>query len=241
MRWLSHSQVSSYEQCPWKWYAGKVIKLPQPPVEVFAFGRSVHAAMASYWLGNKKWPEVLRSNIEWEYKDLDVSRPSFSKEVSKAKILDDHFGSGLLLIKKLITRIRKDFPNVKCIGTEQKYKKVGFVGYVDWRGTLNGIEHILDWKTSNKPYDPAKVHEDDQLTCYAALSGVRNVGYGVMCRTDGSTQFLLSARTKDEIAKYWNKVDKIRSEMVSGVYKPCEGWYCKWCGYTNACPAKGDF
>ncbi len=82
MRWLSHSQVSSYEYCPWGWYASKILRFDQPPNEPFAFGRSVHAAMASYWLGNKKWPEVLTSNIEWEYKDLDLSELGFGRKLS---------------------------------------------------------------------------------------------------------------------------------------------------------------
>lgn len=241
MRWLSHSQVNRYETCPWQWYGDKILRFDQPPNEPFAFGRSVHAAMASYWLGNKEWPEVLKSNIEWEYENIDVLEPAFGKEVTKANILSHRENEGINLIRKLTTKIRKEFPNVKCITTEQKYKKVGFVGYVDWRGTLSGVEHILDWKTSNKPYKPERVHEDDQLTCYAALTGVRNVGYGTMCRSDGSTQLLLSSRTKDEISAYWDKVDKIQTEMDSGVYKPCEGWYCNWCSYQEQCPAKGDF
>ena len=143
MRWLSHSQVNRYETCPWQWYGDKILRFDQPPNELFAFGRSVHAAMASYWLGNDEWPEVLKSNIDWEYKDLDLSEPGFGKGVEKVDLLKRYEQSGLGLIQSLIDKIRKEFPNVKCIGTEQKFKKVGFVGYVDWQGTLNGIEHIF--------------------------------------------------------------------------------------------------
>lgn len=243
MRWLSHSQVSTFETCPWKWWAGKVLKLSQPTNEAFAFGRAVHAAMASYWLGSEKWTETLKANIDWEYENVDLSEPGFGKEIDKAEILSRYEDSGLALIQTLTDQIYETFSKVKCLQVERKVKKVGFVGYIDWQGTFNGVEHILDWKTSNKPWRDSekKAHEDDQLTCYAALSGVKHVGYGVMCRSDGSTQLLLSARTNDQISRYWDKVDKIRTEMNSGVYKPCEGWHCNWCAYQNQCPAKGDF
>lgn len=240
MKWLSHSQVSQFERCPWSWYANKKLRLPQPPVEAFAFGRAVHAAMAAYWLTGD-WPEVLKANLEQEYKDLDISEPGFGKEVGKADILSHHEHAGAALIQKLTDQMQETFAQITCLQVEKKAEKVGFVGYIDWQGTLDGVEYILDWKTSNKSYKPDRVHKDDQLTCYAALSGVRHVGYGVMCRSDGSTQLLLSARTKDQISTYWDKVDKIRTEMISGVYKPSEGRWCGWCGYANFCPAKGDF
>ena len=241
MRWLSHSQVSSYEQCAWKWWASKVLRLSQPPVEPFAFGRSVHAAKAAYWLGNENWPDVLRSTMEQEYKDIDISESGFGKEVSKAEILSRYEQSGIALIQMLTDQIHGTFVQIETIAVERKVKKVGFVGYVDWDGNLDGIRHILDWKTANKSYNPERVHKDDQLTCYAALTGIRRVGYGIMCRSDGSTQLLLSARTKDQINVYWNKVDRIRQEMNSGVYKPSEGWWCGWCAYRDQCPAKGDY
>lgn len=243
MRWLSHSQVSQYERCPWSWYASKILKLSRPPVEPFAFGRAVHAAMAAYWIDNENWPKVLKSTMDQEYKDLDLSEPGFGKEIDKAEILSRYEHSGLALIQMMTDQIRGTFAQIETIAVERKAKKVGFVGYIDWRGTLDEIEYILDWKTSNKPWkNPEKsAHEDDQLTCYAALSGVRNVGYGVMVRSDGSTRFSLSARTNDQISRYWDKVDKIRTEMNSGVCKPCEDWYCNWCAYQNQCPAKGDF
>ena len=240
MRWLSHSQVSSYEQCPWKWWASKTLRLPQPPVEAFAFGRSVHAALAAYWmLGN--WTDVLKSTINQEYKDLDISEPGFGEEVSKAEILTRYEQSGLALIRMLTDQMLGTFAEIQTIAVESKVKKVGFVGYVDWEGTLDGVKYILDWKTANKSYNPKRAHEDDQLTCYAALTGIKHVGYGVMTRSDGSTQLLLSARTNDQISKYWDKVDGIRRQMDQMICKPQEGWWCNWCGYTNVCPAKGDF
>lgn len=242
MRWLSHSQVSQYERCAWSWYASKILKLSRPPVEPFAFGRAVHAATAAYWLGKEDWPKVLKSTMDQEYKDLDLSEPGFGDKVDKADILSRYEQSGLTLIQTLTDQIHETFSQIKTIAVEKKQTKVGFVGYIDWRGMLDGVEYILDWKTANKPWrEPEKVHTDDQLTCYAALSGVKHVGYGVMARSDGSTQLLLSARTNDQIHAYWDKVDKIRTEMNSGVVKPCEGWYCNWCAYQNQCPAKGDF
>lgn len=243
LRILSHSQISTYETCPWQWYASKVLRLPAPSSNPeFAEGRAVHAALASYWLGNANWQEVLKANLDWEFEKVEPQPiPSFSLQ-TKANILDHIQERDEHLINSLCEAIKKQYKGaVKTIETERKWEIPGFVGVVDWRGMLNGVEHILDWKTSNRPYSEEKVHTDTQLTCYAALTGIRHVGYGVMIKSEGSVQFLTSARTKDECDAYWTKVEQIRKEMDSGVAKPCEGYHCNWCAFANRCPAKGDF
>lgn len=247
MRILSYSQVSQFERCPWSWYASKVLRYPQEPNATFAEGRAVHATLASYWLGNKDWREVLKSNIEWEFEGLNppdefIGFGCEDKAIEKFDWLVSIHNRDKYLIEALIKQLRVEFGCLlETIEVERKWKREGFVGVVDWRGKVNGIEYILDWKTSNKPYDEDRVHEDEQLTCYAALTGIRHVGFGIMPKEYGEVQVLLSARTQDECDAYWRKVDRVREEMDSGIYKPCEGWWCNWCSHQNKCPAKGDF
>lgn len=245
MRYLSHSQISMYERCPWSWYASYVLKYSRESNPNFAEGGAVHAALASHWLGNKDWREVLKSNLEWKFKDIELQNiPSFgSIQKSRSAALDSIRGRDEHLIVGMTECLKEKFGSIETIEVERRWRKKGFIAVVDWRGKLNEVEYILDWKTSNKPYDEKRVHKDQQLTAYAAVTGVRHVGFGVMVKSDGSVQFLASARTKDECEEYWKKVEYTRDLMdAEGPYAPCtEGWYCKWCSFQNGCPAKGDF
>ena len=245
MRILSYSQVSQYERCPWSWYASKVLRYPQEPNATFAEGRAVHAALASHWLENRKWKEVLKTNLEREFKDIDppaLILGFVERKITKAHHIEDIYNRDEYLIDALIKQLRREFRcPLETIEVERKWEREGFVGRIDWRGKVNGIEYILDWKTSNKPYNTDRVNSDEQLTCYAALTGIRHVGFGVMPKEYGEVQVLLSARTQDECDAYWEKIDRIREEMDSRVYKPCEGWWCGWCSFQDKCPAKGDF
>lgn len=245
MRILSHSQANMFSQCPWKWFASYRLKMPRPSSLPFAEGLAVHTALASYWNGNKNWKEVLQSNLDWRIGQLDIDTPTFGKEngVIKANLIEDVFERDTALIKNLLDEMY--YYSLKVIQVEKKWRKPAFVGYVDWRGTLNGVEYIFDWKTSDKPYDVSKVNDDEQLTCYAALTGIKHVGFGVMCKSDLSVQILTSARTNDQISEYWKKVARIRKQMKGAIYPPKEGWYCggRWgqCNHFGICPAKGDF
>lgn len=244
MRYLSHSQISSYERCPYQWYAAYVLKYQRESNADFAEGRAVHAALASHWQGNQYWEKTLRTNLNNELAGIELEPPLGFGQVEKAELINPIFIRDSILIRKMLELLEKKFGNgIETIEVERRQKKNNFVGVVDWRGKLNSVEYIIDWKTSNKPYDESKVHEDQQLTAYAALTGVRHVGFGVMVKSDQTVQFLTSARTKDECDAYWEKVEYTRSLMdAEGPYAPCnQGWWCNWCSFRRMCPSLGDF
>jgi len=244
MRYLSHSQISSYERCPFQWYASYVLRYRRESNADFAEGRAVHAAIASHWQGNKYWEKTLRANLDKELEGIELEPPPGFGQVEKAELVNSIFTRDSVLIRNMLDLLETKFGDgVETIEVERKQKKNGFVGVIDWRGRLNSVEYIIDWKTSGKAYKEERVHEDEQLTAYAALTGVRHVAFGVMNKSDLTVQFLTSARTKDECTAYWEKVEYIRSLMdAEGPYAPCnEGWWCNWCSFQRMCPLFGDF
>lgn len=179
---VSFSQVSTYRQCPHKWYLNYLLKYPGDVSEELIFGSSVHAVIEEL-LTNKLMQRLYEANPEGTIKDIFKS--ALKDELIKITDLNflqkfkaNNLGSifmfqAMNLVKEL------DFPrrfkeweiadveyklDGLTIGENEKCKIVfkGFIDLVLKHKTEEETFMILDWKTSGKKWDIVKKMKDNK-------------------------------------------------------------------------------
>jgi len=233
-RFLSYTQVNTYNTCPLKYKYSYILNIPQPPAHALSFGSTIHdtlkdfhSALMSKTVSKEQLMEMYEDN--WQpagYLNAEHRETRFKEG---KKLLQRYYKDNKELKNKPI-EIEKGF-NVWIGGTK-------FFGRIDRIDELEGggVE-IVDYKTG-QPKDQKYVDKDDQITFYA-IGAQEALGYKpkqMSLYFVETGEKVTTTRTDAQLKKAKTEVEKIVKQMKSGDFKASPGRHCSWCSFREICP-----
>lgn len=250
----SHSQLSTYEECPLKYkvcYRDR-IKRDTEGIEAFV-GGMVHEAL-------KKC-----------YDDIKLTRLDMPDELLACydNLWQQHWHDGIVVIKKDVTADNYHALGRKMIETYyQRYApfdadttiqtemrlnfaldeaaRYKLTGYIDRLScTSEGMYQIHDYKTSAYLPGQEDVDNDRQLGLYhigvqRRWPDIRDIK--LIWHYLAFDRELVSSRSDEAVARLikdtTSLIDEIESEQE---FRPKESGYCEWCEYPDLCPNRKHF
>lgn len=240
----SHSKLSMFEQCPYK-YKLKYIENITPEIEKSIeahLGTSVHNTLE--WI----YTQVLNENIptlddsilkyseEWSEKDADQFLIVKKEFTSK-----DYFEKG---VKFIIDYYSKYHPfNDGTLALEKKIEMpLGdhvIVGYIDRLSLKENEIKIHDYKTANSLPPKEKVESDRQLALYSIAIQEK---YGkdkkikLVWHYLAHNMEITSTRTDEQLEMLKKEILELIKKIEEATEFPkCESILCNWCEYKNIC------
>lgn len=249
----SHSRLSTFEQCKYKYKLKYLDKIPSPlekSIEAH-LGNCVHHTMEWLYLLvlNKKIPsldEVLEEYLKkWEKEWLDeinIVRNEFDKEYYKnkgIKFLIDYyikhcpFEDGTISIEEQVwINLGSDFP----------HKIIGYIDRLVYNKNNEEFE-IHDYKTANNLPTQDKFDKDRQLALYSLAIKEK---YGkdksilLVWHYLNYNKQIFSKRTDEELEQLKKEIKKLIEEIESTTnYPTTPSSLCDWCEYKPYCKEFG--
>lgn len=247
----SHSRLSTFEKCPFKFklrYLDKIIPDIEPSIESH-LGKSVHNTLEWLYLEVKKGrvPSI-DDLISYYAKDWEKNYRQGMVIVRKELTVKDYFNKG---VEFLINYYQKHKPfddntlevekkiSIDLNG-ERKYLIRGFIDRLV-HNLKTGEYEVHDYKTGNSIPPKAKIDNDRQLALYAiAIKDIYGQDKKVclvwhylahdikICSRRTTEQ--LNQLKKDTIAL----IQRIESTTKFPTYV---SRLCDWCEYKNLCPS----
>jgi len=237
-RTLSHSSISTYQQCPQKWKFRYIDKVPERPRSFFSFGKSVHSGM-EYLFAQMKESFPALEKVLTHYREGWLSEGYETPAQEKW-----FFKEGERILKGFYAKHKDD--RKKVVDVELKFtidiEGVPVTGYIDRIDeTASGGLGIVDYKTG-KAFDKSRVRRDPQLTMYQLAC--RDV-FGKEVET--VTLYHLNSLTPLTVPAHTAHQEKELKALVvtaaQGINEkkfepqPEPTGYCRWCDYMQICPA----
>lgn len=254
MTMYSHSRLSSFEQCKYRYKLRYLDKVPSPVEKSIEAHLGTCAHDALEWLYTEvlegKLPtldEVLEKYTQrWQedFKDdFIIVKTEFTANDYYNKgvkfILDYYlkhtpFKDGTLELEKRIwVELKKDYP----------HKFMGYIDRLVYNKETNMYE-IHDYKTAKNIPPQYKIDSDRQLAIYSL--GVKQL-YG-MDKEMILTWHYLSHNEQIYSKRTDEQLEKLRLEIIELIEKienntewePSKGILCNWCEYKTVCKAFGN-
>lgn len=250
----SHSQLSTYEECPLKYRLcyRDGIKRDTEGVEAF-LGQMVHETL------KKCYDDVRLTKVD-SLPDLlayyeNIWRRNWHDGIviSKKDLISEHYYAlGGKMIETYYQRYAP-FDKDITIGTEMRIRfslddggKYQLQGLIDRLSrTPDGIHHINDYKTSAYLPGQEDVDNDRQLALYQI--GVQKKWPDIkevklLWHYLAFDRELVSARSEERLAELVGETIKLIDEMESSEeFLPKESILCEWCEYPDLCPMRKHF
>ena len=233
---LSHSSMSTYDQCPFKWKLKYIDRLPERPKHYFSFGQAVHSALEHMYSGDScpAADQVVQAFLSaWSdagFKDDAAIRKG--KREGEAMLRAYHAAHAAEWRKPLGVELRFSF----------MVHHVPVGGVIDRLDILpDGTLHVIDYKTGRE-LEPGRAESDQQLTMYQAAaarmfpeSEVSEVSF--LHVPTGAT-LTAPARGPDRLCVLESTILRTHAAMSTGEFpcKPSEA-ACQWCDFKALCPA----
>lgn len=249
----SHSRLSTFEQCPFKFklrYIDQIVPEVETSIEAH-LGSAVHSTLE--WIYTEKMQGKIHSIEEMIRYYSDVWEKTYADGtliVKKQFSTKDYFNKG---VKFLIDYYMKHHPFddgtieiekriVVDLNGDGKYKIQGYIDRLVYNKETGEYE-IHDYKTANSLPTEDKIKTDRQLALYSI--GVKeyfNHDKGVLLTWHylAHNTKICSRRTEQEIQQLkkdiMNLIDKIES---TNEFPPRKSVLCGWCEFKSMCPRFG--
>lgn len=250
-KFYSHSKLSTFEQCPFKYKLRYIDKI-RPEIE-----KSIEAHLGT----------AVHNTLEWVYNTIKENR---EKNFSMDELIQYYitewqkdFSDKILIVKKHLTH--KDYFNkgveflinyynehypfrdgtIECekkiiIELDENTKVQGFIDRLVHNIEKNRFE-IHDYKTANTLPTQEKMDNDRQLALYSIA--IKEI-YGedkeivLIWHYLAHQQKIISKRTNEQLKKLKSDTVALIKKIESTKYFPFEkSILCDWCEYKNECPA----
>ncbi len=248
----SHSKISTFEQCPYKFklkYIDKIKPTVEKSIEAH-LGSSVHSALEELYsqiLKNKilELDEVLlHYTKEWQ--------KEFSEEIAiprQRTTAQDYFQKGVeFLINYYTSHAPFDDGTIELekeiiLPLTEEYEIWGFIDRLVFNKKTQEYE-IHDYKTSNSLPDKEKIASDRQLALYSIaikeiLKLPKTANIKLIWHYLAHNKKIESFRTEENLENLKKEIIEIIKKIESTKEFPkCESMLCNWCEYKDIC--KGE-
>jgi putative RecB family exonuclease len=251
MATYSHSRISTFEKCPYK-YKLQYIEKAEPEIEstIEAFmGDIVHRCLEELYKWKKFQQDVSKDKLIKFYRDLWVREYSEDIKVVKAdkglsaenykkmgeKFLSDYYDKykpfEQLTILDLETQDRMTLPD----GSQWHVRIDKFA--CDDKGNY----YVIDYKTNSRMKDQEEADEDRQLAMYSIwvkdkFKDVKSVK--LVWHMLAFNKEVVSERTDEQLKKLQDEVVSIIKKIESAKEFPTKVTaLCDYCGFKGKCPS----
>ncbi len=249
----SHSRLSTFEQCPFRYklrYIDKIKPLIEKTIEAH-LGSAVHDTLE--WIYNqvkeKKLPTIDEVINYYAVKWQD----SYSKDtliVKKQLTQKDYFNKGVQFLVDYYTK-HQPFED-GTISTEERivieldenseYKVQGFIDRLAYNSEKQEYE-VHDYKTANSLPSKEKVETDRQLALYS-IAIKEKYGFDknvcLIWHYLAHNQKICSTRTNEQLENLKNEIiELIKQIEATSIFPTSKSILCGWCEYKTMCPEFG--
>jgi len=258
--YLSVSQVGLYQKCGERYRRRYVENQRTPPSSNLGHGRLIHKAVETllqYKIDNEQ--RVPPADLGNDAISDHLQEMSQDIEIWDPKVPDiETFEETARELVGLYEESR--LPEVLPRAVELKLKRVlrgriPFVGYTDLiemslmdvdfqpmksLDDLKSTDSVRDLKATGRKYGAQRVKNSLQLSMYAEITGLENVGYDLLVQKKKSEFAKQDAfRSKREKEHAVDVVEDVAKSISAGVFMRAdpESWMCteKWCPYFSEC------
>lgn len=250
----SHSQLSTYEQCPLKYKLNYRDKIKRDIEGVEAFlGSRVHDTLKKCY-DDARLTKVNSLNDLFSYYD-NIWQKNWhdSIVITKKDLTQEHYQAlGKKMIETYYQRYTP-FDSDMTIQTEMRLNftlddenKYRLTGYIDRLSrTTDGVYQIHDYKTSAHLPSQEDADNDRQLGLYQIgvrkkwpdINNIKLIWHYVAFGRE-----LISSRSDEAISKLVLETTRLIDEIDSATdFPPKESGLCDWCEYPDLCPMRKHF
>ncbi|MFH1365593.1 MAG: PD-(D/E)XK nuclease family protein [archaeon] len=245
----SHSRVSTYENCPYKYKLQYIDKIkPEVPTTIEAFmGDMVHQALLDLYKRKKFKQRVAKASLIKFYRDVWKKNYSYDILVVKEDLNAENYRKmGEKFLADYFERM-KPFESMTILGLETQDRMTLPDGNqwhvrIDKLGCDNkGNYYVCDYKTNSRMKDQEEADEDRQLAMYSIwikdkfkdAKSVKLVWHMLAFNKDA-----ISERTDEQLEKLQNEVMEKIKEIESATDFPTNiTALCDYCGFRSECPS----
>lgn len=247
---FSFSRVTTFEQCARRYRYRYVDGVREAFQSIEAFmGQQVHAAVE--WLFQEKGQgRVRRVDEAVKFYSASFDRDWTGargglKVIKKDTRMEDYRRSGAEMLADF-HRNRFATDTLETVGLERHFVldvRPGqrFQGFIDRLARdADGVLHIIDYKTANRPPVRFGGKDGDQLEAYAvaifAETGAEELELRLEYLRNGSTQ-KRRIRREESVETARRLAARIEVAAGANVFPPTPGTLCDWCGFNDLCEA----
>lgn len=250
----SHSQLSTYEQCPLKYRLNYRDKIKRDIEGVEAFlGSRVHDTLKKCYDDARLTKANSLNDLFSYYDNIWQKNWHDSIVITKKDLTQEHYQAlGKRMIETYYQRYTP-FDSDMTIQTEMRLNftlddenKYRLTGYIDRLSrTTNGIYQIHDYKTSAHLPSQEDADNDRQLGLYQIgvrkkwpdINNIKLIWHYVAFDRE-----LISSRSDEAISKLVLETTRLIDEIDSATdFPPKESGLCDWCEYPDLCPMRKHF
>lgn len=250
----SHSRLSTFEQCPYKFklrYIDKIKREEAESVEAFV-GKRVHETLQKLYDDMLLTKENTLGDL-FTYYDK-IWRENWNDAIAivrKKYTKDDYYKFGKKCVENYYNRYKPfnqsltvgtEVPVTFCLDDEGKYAITGFIDRV---AHVNGRFEAHDYKTSSSLPTQEKVDQDRQLSFYQMA--IQKM-WPEAKEVDLIWHYLAfdvrmtSQRNNSDLEKIKQAtIELINTIEMAKIYPARESALCKWCEYPDICPKRKHF
>jgi RecB family exonuclease len=233
---VSASQLGTFEQCPRKWWATWVKKIPQPPEsEAIKLGKAAHKVLELALKAYKK-------NLD-KYKDTDflcnIIKRAFELNEEDSKLLP------MLVANAKKMGWLENYNEQTTVEDEFKFQinpTVEVVGRFDRIDIDDGKVTIKDIKSGKHLYSDYDLKNNWQAKTYALpflLKGyeIVNAEFWFIRFVNGKQNLAFRQSQKTKLLKEFNTITE-QMKAYTGATRKCSK-LCNWCAFQEECNKMG--
>lgn len=236
LKYLSYSQIETFQTCPLKYKYRYVLGIPGSPSHALNFGQTLHRTLRDfhrYELINKK---TTLNNLITLYKNHWIGEGYESKEHREIV-----FENGIKILNNYFEKHKDLFGHPLYL--EQKFTiKIGNIfltGSIDRidKNKDNSIE-IIDYKSGSSEQKKKEINKDSQLTIYniAAIESLHINPDTLSLYFLESSEKISTQRNSEELTKQKDEIKETVEEIKKSSFKGRLGPWCSFCEFNKICP-----
>ena len=250
----SHSQLSTYEQCPLKYRLNYRDKIKRDIEGVEAFlGSRVHDTLKKCYDDARLTKANSLNDLFSYYDNIWQKNWHDSIVITKKDLTQEHYQAlGKRMIETYYQRytpfdldmtIQTEMRLNFTLDDENKYRLTGYIDRLS--RTTDGVYQIHDYKTSAHLLSQEDADNDRQLGLYQIgvrkkwpdINNIKLIWHYVAFDRE-----LISSRSDEAISKLVLETTRLIDEIDSATdFPPKESGLCDWCEYPDLCPMRKHF
>jgi hypothetical protein len=242
----SFTQISHYLACPRRYRHRYLDGWQEKDSRAgMLFGRAFEKALAAFF---RREDAAAAFFAEWSaYRDGELV---YSGNDSWDRMLQEGFQLLDRFAQDDRVRIPRSRRNQQIKFTRPILGKNAFVAYIDAIGRVDGIDCLIEWKTTSARYPEEPdglLALDPQLVCYSWITGIAEVAQVVFVRKRlVEVQYLRTTISDDQRQEFAALLEDTIQQIDSGRFLPHSGIRfpqnpCLSCAYVGLCLAKPEF